>query len=1016
MFISILLAAYGVLCNSANEQEESHIFPDLIRSNWHDQTDHIYLELVEETIRYDEVFEDKYNYYKWTFNPSQEKIDVTIALTSFTGDPDLYISIGNPDLSKDRYDERSISFGSDSIVLGWENLKTKCKTDCLIYIAVYGHQSSKYSILVSTSKYSPILLSNGVAQNSQMSSKQIAYYYSTIEKTKPLYVSLLSLQGDADLYLRLIDMGKEGELPSEWEKVNQTHHDWSSLSALIEDRIYATPEMINSRCKGEKCAFLAGLLCYGDLCEYQVSYMQIFSQVLLDSQPTQGFIDANRRASYYTFESLDNFISLTISLTLFSGKLAEMDVSFDSPTVANASQWYLNSRDTKPLIINSADKYFKDDKSMKGIFYIGVRCEASCEYSVFATTKINPIVPLLEGQPQSGYILPKTPGYFSFHNTLDTDITFRLSIVAGSAFIVINTCEVNTENYNDCLPTLHSFKWSSLGNYDASFLTVSHSDPLYCQDCIYAIGIFSQGASCSFYINAKNQYYNEIVENGVISKWYLERNQWEYYMFIVEEKSDLEFQASTEYGKIMILVGKKLPITLNNYQWKSTAKENTEIVRIPKNDKENSDGTFYIGILASEVSKFSFVAFAKNSVIYLTGQYIQTFSLEENELKFSFGVDLLDLNIYPLFCSLTTFSDDFKPAVYINFEEQNKVIDFPTQNRAEISYDSDSNYDLIYNSLDFFLPQDKAGRYLFLISSGSHYQPKPYFSFFCTSPYDILELSQNSQHIHRTESDFSPANFYIHIPNLSILNIYIIPCLGDAKLQVSEIYNNFESSLPDLEVINFTSGMILGTIRSAKGGYFLRISSMSNGESSHGNSFQIITETLRPNEKSPKRLKPGKIYYEKEDKKSYRILFEEVKYDDGSTPDVGVEYYLYQSSSSFAHMESVCGMRMAKKATIAQEVLLKDKTQAIIQTSEEAIINVVAVDTRYPESYLSYIPYIPIILPKTQTNYNTSNGSWWFLFVFIAIVIFGILSSIFYYHKKRQARPDNFMELREVNR
>lgn len=501
--------------------------------------------------------------------------------------------------------------------------------------------------------------------------------------------------------------------------------------------------------------------------------------------------------------------------------------------------------------------------------------------------------------------------------------------------------------------------------------------------------------------------------NGIFSTDWIENANWQYYIYIPDEQSDLEIRAVPEYGRLKVYVGLKAPVGIQNRLWESSTKENSEVVKISNSDVNNLKGRFYIGVLALENTRYSIVAYAKSSVIKISDGQIQTLSLENFELKLNLFINPSSADPYELYCSLKTYSDSFRPYIYINFEEKGKNIAFPTQGFAQYIYDDKNEYDQLYNSLDFFLPQNGPGNYHILLYSSYKYHEKPLFTFFCASEFSVLNLQLNSQHIQHSNTDFSPRNFVIDVPNESYLRVYVIPCSGDVLLQISKNSEDFQFKDPSIEILSFNDGSSFSTIPSALGKYYVRVTSMSNSETSHENSFQIITETYKINENKKDRLMPGEIYYEISGDK-YIITWEEVKYDNNGTPDSGIEYYLYQSSYTESYMESVCGMRNAAKLNLAKEIKIGDKTTATIHISKLTRVNIVAVNTFNPNSYLSYIAYSPIQL--TKINSESNNGSIWYIALFILIMTMSILSIIFYQHKKRQTQNNQFYELREVNR
>jgi hypothetical protein len=115
----------------------------------------------------DEVEQGNYKYYIFPLHYSHE--DITITVTSLSGDPDIYISANNkPD--KDTFDYSSSSYGSETLTIIWEDkLKAACPDlpetysfgdpmHCNLHIAVFGFEQSSYSIRIVASKDLPSAL------------------------------------------------------------------------------------------------------------------------------------------------------------------------------------------------------------------------------------------------------------------------------------------------------------------------------------------------------------------------------------------------------------------------------------------------------------------------------------------------------------------------------------------------------------------------------------------------------------------------------------------------------------------------------------------------------------------------------------------------------------------------------------------------------------------------------------------------------------------------------------------
>lgn len=132
-------------------------------------------------------------------NPSTRR-SATISLSTFFGNPDLYISI-DPHLppSSTKFDYSSLNDDGPEVIVVYDTdpawkLSSSClvwSQPCLLHIAVYGHTSTFYQIEASAN--APSQLSPGVTQEGQVASKQFVYFSFALINALSTTVVILSL-------------------------------------------------------------------------------------------------------------------------------------------------------------------------------------------------------------------------------------------------------------------------------------------------------------------------------------------------------------------------------------------------------------------------------------------------------------------------------------------------------------------------------------------------------------------------------------------------------------------------------------------------------------------------------------------------------------------------------------------------------------------------------------------------------------------------------------------------------
>lgn len=139
--------------------------------------------------------------------------ELSIALTSFSGDADLYVSCdSNPDGTRDgtpsqtHYTWQSITLHEDTVTIAADDDKY-CGAEggsIKFYVAVYGFQASQFTLLASSAHEDNIELTDGQPQVGSGAEREMKLFsFHVPAAAQQVRVTVTPTQGDPDLYIAL---------------------------------------------------------------------------------------------------------------------------------------------------------------------------------------------------------------------------------------------------------------------------------------------------------------------------------------------------------------------------------------------------------------------------------------------------------------------------------------------------------------------------------------------------------------------------------------------------------------------------------------------------------------------------------------------------------------------------------------------------------------------------------------------------------------------------------------------
>lgn len=978
------------------------------------------------------VLMNDYSYFIFPVHFSHE--DIVISLTTLSGDPDLFISVNSENTrpTSQKYDFKSTTFGNEKITLTWEEgLKEKCPNlpvdykfgdavHCYMYIAVFGFETTTFTIRIHPTKGLPSFLPSGQVTKGEMGNKEYEFYYSFIDTNKGLKLILQPDQGDSDLFLNIVDKETAGNDGSQWVRPNRETNDYSSQSTVMNEEIILTASELSQKCQSGTCLILISAYCVSSTCTFlvQVGDKSVV-QSLVENQPTYGSSDKEMvYFSYYCNKDDSNFLVTVTTLGSCNPDLYISKGRNNFPNVTNFD-WFSGSWGGDSILITKDDLYF-EGKSMKGTYIIGIFDSwEPCTFNIIVNNNPKPIMKLISGVPQYSNQTSDNVNYFSFNNYINEDVIITLTPTYGSGLIyVIPYREWESDIYAN-LPGPDNYIWSSVKSPNQYVLNISFTDPSFCSYCQYVIAVKTDDKPLVYSINMKNLFDITVLQDGVPSRGESSNGRWTIFAFEVLKKIDIDISITTFTSHPTLFVSTSSDLQASNYNWTQYYLEGTQHLRISKNDENYIVGTYYIVVEAYDLCLFSIVSHTADSPIVLIDGWPLSYTLEK-ERKSKAHFKFTALTGHMVFCSVKSFGK-YRPTVYAKFQldftrpqipsaDSNDVVFQPSD---FIEFPSDSSPD--NSQLYFNLPHTKGKAQLNIgLYSNETYTEDVLFQVHCSSSTQTTTLGLDWVYVELLDNNVLSKKYEISTPSKGTLSAYIVPCVGEFKLEISSNWTLVNNDNPDITTVNLVNGILMGSMNNANGNYYITV---SNRKPTNKVQIYEIFSTFTPiGHIVPSQLKPGKnglITWELEGDNEVEISWNPVEDDNGVANQSLIIYRVYFTRNKDINMISSCSIHfyssrsqvrlLGTSETTSLKVKIKDKT---------GFVNVIAYLPRNHRSPIKQVVYDPTeIVSSNSLQDKRTYVVFWLL---AALLIVSSLVAYYFYKRKRAVETKLTYEMSDV--
>ncbi|CAG9327906.1 unnamed protein product [Blepharisma stoltei] len=814
----------------------------------------------------DAVTQQAENFYVYQIH--EDHPEITISVTALTGDPDLMIYAKS---NHENIIEASRYFGSDAISFYYDNVKWLCgetSAVCLIYIGVSGALDSTYTIRASSKQNMPKYLVSNIPEIGYLNSFKYSCYYYSLSTSMPLLISTQSSKGSISFNINLTDADTLAvSNVSFWmtfPSFPNQYSSWSSTPFLNEIRM--NEAQLPSHCPSGNCIALIGVRCYDlEYCQYTIEANQNLIYTLLEGEPKYSFIYSDQFA-YFSYYCDKDDANLIFTLTDLSNEDLDLYINKGKekrPSLEN-SIWNSNGWGGDTVVISADDKYFKEKNvTMKGYYTVGVYGLSLSSFSLTASSNFHGVTRLAEGKPNYGFLLQNSANYYYFENFSKNNITIQITPTTGNPILYVNP-ESRDDSLYSKLPSSSSYVWSSISSNNRYSIKISENDPGLCKFCTLVISVASNNSNCSYSIIATTTSSLILLQNGVQFNSWISSLEYQFLYFQVISKADIDISFTLFSGKGNLYINTDENVDKNSYLWTSNEDSQIKHIHIRENDPNLKIGLYYIAIYGEEDISYSIIATMRNSYINLIDGWPQTYSLEYNsqdKLYFTYR-DTGGLP-RPVLCNLRSYTPDFQPTVYAYIEGNSNASpsDFPSEKKYDQSYDS-SNYYWMTNSLDFYFYPNLLNAKVNLAVYGISNQNKSAsdlgeFELVCSSSMEYLVLKEGDAVLGSFWNDIKSHRYEIIVNLKGKLEIFVKPCEGSVKLEISSNWTVLSQSEPDIEIARITDGKITGIINNAIGKYYITVSQLNSTTTTEAASYQIYARLRKPGQPKEVNIVPG---------------------------------------------------------------------------------------------------------------------------------------------------------------
>jgi hypothetical protein len=507
---------------------------------------------------------------------------LTVTVTPFNGDPDLYMSISTQEPTNQDYDWVSMAYGADHLTVDYtmDNFQTG-----EYYIGVYGWTNTSFTITAMITDLSEVdttpgqmtTLFDGVPQTGLLTASSDMHYYTFfLGDEGNLTVTVTPQYGDPDLYITT-----DGTIPS------PDNYQWDSLYYGRDSII------ISDGCNN--CQYTIGVNAFSHTLYTIIASSTSSANILQSGHPQSGFVQS-QDWQYYRFYAGITGLPMTVALNALTGDPdLYMSTTVTRPDHDNYD-WVAQAVGSDVLTVQSP---------LIGWYYIGVYGWQTSSFTL--TVTLGDIV-LVAGQPYADVLQEDNTRRYVF--TLPPDVNNQgFSVLTSLQFLYGESAVYITTSADQAVgPDFYMWASTNVNPLDLrNTLTISADDPNACDGCTYYMAVNARTTS-SYSVTVSFGGMNVLLSAGRAVEAYLDTGLVDYYYGFVDDDSfDVSVDITTYLGVVALYISTTNPNPgPGDYDWKDESTGSLHVT-IATDDHDFTVGTYFIGVVASVHSRYSIV-------------------------------------------------------------------------------------------------------------------------------------------------------------------------------------------------------------------------------------------------------------------------------------------------------------------------------------------------------------------------------------------------------------------------
>ena len=715
------------------------------------------------------VKQDSYRFYILPFPHLTTPQTLTISLSAVSGDPDLYVSLREPQPRIAHSEYKSEEYGSEQISVV---LDDRLNVSGEVYVGVYGYTDAEYMLVVTESEVSQTYLVPGMGVEVGSEREEYRFFSSLVDVSLTLQISTQEYIGSTQIYLILVSFPSTNS--TSFHPPSLTSYLFSSSSSPHHSQITLQPSQLLPFCS-QDCRADISVLCISDTCRYSIELDQGQEIRLTDAVPQVSTCQQNT-ITRFRYHINTGTPAVQIAVTAISNGDPDLYISKKDVAGPESFMWKSVTWGNEFFVLGKENM---GGELMLGDLHLGVSCDRDMSLTVLVRGSVSSCARVMNGQPYTGFV-QKGNAEFMYFTSGDEDIVVTLTAESGQGTVYIISQNNPSDEMLTSKPSSSHFTWQLHPNESLTLPTSSLS-------CYLLLGAYSTTNSWLYTLLIRTKDDVTTLLNGRPSEGRVVKGESRKYVYENLERKGLEVALSRYSGNAEVVMATTPKVSIYAFNWTTSS-----YLSIPPSDPSFHLGLYYLEVFTtSHQSTYSLTLHSSNSTIKLVPGWPQTYSMPylTGSMMFEYRSDGSQGS-----CKVISMTNGFYPVVYASFMEDGK--------EGERIHREFGEYDLFYE-LQVPLWTSKPGSYLLTLQSNSSHSASPpsmgTFELYCLPTNRTKEIVLGEVEFGVLDTDNPHQTFHLTTSEPGLLTILATPCSGKIEMTVKNTAESTQFTVKRVE-------------------------------------------------------------------------------------------------------------------------------------------------------------------------------------------------------------------------